>query len=126
MFWETTTTINSLSVHVSHQRAKLWQWRIIFLVLAQAVKGAFVLISLSIQKGKSICAQDEGAKEIHIHCAPPRNCAQCFKYITSFHAPSKVLSEFAVSISSPHGLWTVFFLPQFTEIVPAKISNVRP
>lgn len=94
------------------------------LVLAQAVKGAFVLISLSIQKGKSICAQDEGAKEIHIHCAPPRNCAQCFKYITSFHAPSKVLSEFAVSISSPHGLWTVFFLPQFTEIVPAKISNV--
>ena len=71
------------------------------LVLSQAVKRTFVFISLSIQK--AVCVQDEEGQEINIYCALPRclRCAECFVHITSFHESSKLLSEFAVSISAP-------------------------
>lgn len=72
-------------------------------VLSQAVKGIFVFLSLSIQKGKSICVQEEEGKEMNVYRALLRrlHCAQCFVHMTGFREPSKLLSEFAVCVSSP-------------------------
>lgn len=73
------------------------------LVLSQAVKGTFVFISLSIQKGKSICVQEEEGKGMNVYRALLRrsHCAQCLVHVTSFREPSKLSPEFAVCVSSP-------------------------
>ena len=48
--------------HIS--RLNFGNGELFLLVLSQAVKGTFVLISLSIQKGKSICVQMRNANKL--------------------------------------------------------------
>lgn len=66
-------------------------------------KGTFVFISPSIQKGKSICVQEEGGKERIVPFAPLGclHCAECMRYEMSSHESSKLLSGLAASTSSP-------------------------
>lgn len=79
-----TTIRNGSSVHISHQQAKLWQWRIIFIGSFQSCERNIYVNLSQYPKGKVYLCSDEKGKEISIYGAPPRclHCAECLVYIT--------------------------------------------
>ena len=71
-----TTIINGSSVHISHQRPKLWQWKIIFIGPFPSCERNTCVNLSPYPKEKVYLCSDEKGKEINIYGEPPRSVSR--------------------------------------------------